>query len=179
MVRAFAFLIDEQGFARAEAGAGTVCFERGDVVVSITREPRSCEIIASVGLRNDRTTWTHVMDIARLDGAPEPARLGNCEAASAESARFVLDGLARLQCEHGADALRGDRADFDRYAAAARARNAAYTANMRLGPALDAADAAWARKDYAAVVALLEPIRVDLGETHSRRLEFARKRSDR
>lgn len=114
-------------------------------------------------------------------------RATDCDADDVRFAELIqtsdADALGRL-LDRAADLLRRCAKQFledghDAFTAARRLRSehaAEYTAELRNRGLLEAADAAWQKRDYGRVHDSLNPIRDSLGDSHRRRLTFAEKR---
>lgn len=88
----------------------------------------------------------------------------------------LLEHAAGLLSDCGQEFLAADKGAFDA-AREFRSRQAEkYTIGLRNQDVLEAADIAWADKDYGRVHDLLNPIRDSLGGAHERRLRFVEKR---
>jgi hypothetical protein len=173
--RAFAYLTEEFGFRLGEPGEYVVRFERNAVYVSVDYDAgRSHEITAWVGDANAAEPPLELADVLRAaDAAPaEVASVELMQTGDPEAAERLLEHAADLLRLHGRPFLEGRPEAFAQARSLRSRRAAEYTRDVRNRHLLDAADEAWAQKDFARVHDLLNPIRDSLDNAHLRRLRF-------
>jgi hypothetical protein len=172
--------LEAYGYKPAGADAFRVRFQKPSSFVEVTYDAaRSQELSIWLGESpTDPEPPLELADVLRAsDGDADDIRFAELIQAS------DADALERL-LQRAADLLRGCANQLladghDAFAAARRLRSeraAEYTTELRNRAILEAADAAWKKKDYGRVHDLLNPIRDSLGNSHRRRLTFAEKR---
>src|SRR5919198_3357224 len=174
-------VLDAYGFEPASASGFRVRFEKPPAYVEVTYDAsRSHEV--SIWLRessDDREPPLELADVLRAtDRSAEDIEFAELiQTSDADALSRLLERASRLlrQCAGGLFLTDG-RDAFAAARALRSARAAAYTTEVRNRGVLDAADAAWEKKDYGRVHDLLDPIRDSLGEPQRRRLEFAAKK---
>jgi hypothetical protein len=168
------------GYELAIHGRYTVRFERSGFFVEVNYDAlRSCELSIRLGEANASTgSPLELADALRVSEAAEED-VGFAKQMQTSD----LDVLVRL-LTRATKLLRGSLGRFldgdsTQYATARALRSqraARYTLTVRNAPILNAADEAWAAKDFDQVHALLNPIRDGLEEPHRRRLAFSERR---
>jgi hypothetical protein len=157
-----------------------VRFDRSGTFVEVAYDARrSSEVSVWLGQTIfDREPPLELADVLRATECAEAdaESVGLLQTRNESALGRLLARAANLLRECASDFLKGDRQAFATAFAIRSRRAADYTTEIANRPALDAADAAWAGKDYGRVHELLNPIRDTLGEAHRRRLEFVEKR---
>jgi hypothetical protein len=174
--RAFAYLTDDVGFQLCEPGDYVVRYERDPVYVSVNYDAsRSHEITVWVGDANAAEPPLELADVLRsADAAPtDVASVELMQTGDPKVAERLLEQAADLLRSHGRPFLEGRPEAFAQARSLRSRRAAQYTEDIRNRRLLEAADEAWAQKDFARVHDLLNPIRDSLDNTHLRRLRFA------
>jgi hypothetical protein len=173
--RAFAYLTEEFGFRLGEPGDYVVRFERDAVYLSVDYDAgRSHEITVWVGDANADEPPLELADVLRAaDAAPaDIASVELMQTGDPKVAERLLEHAADLLHFHGRPFLEGRPEAFAQARSLRSRRAAEYTKDVRSRHVLEAADEAWAQKDFARVHDLLNPIRDSLDNTHLRRLMF-------
>ena len=174
--RAFAYLAEEFGYEPRGSDDYVVRYERDSVYVSVDYDARrSREITVWVGDANATEAPLELADVLHTSAAApgDVASVELLQTGDPEAAGRLLEHAAGLLRLHGRPFLEGSREAFAQ-ARSLRSRPAAeYTHEVDTRHRLQAADEAWAQRDFARVHDLLNPIRDRLGNTHLGRLKFA------
>ncbi len=175
-LHAFRFLPENYALTCVEADSCGVRYESKTMFVTVSYDPRSHEVSALVGLRNDQDAWVYVDEIASIGGEDPREKLGDRQAADEAVVVILVNELARLLREHGSMALRGDRVFFQGVKERHAREALDYTRSLQLRSALTKTTEAWARKDYRAVVKELTPFQEWLSDGEAKRLKYARQK---
>lgn len=177
---AFAFMITDFGYRVVESVVTRVRYESAAVFVNVFHGRSSYEIGVEIGPQtNSRSSELDgeerysLWDICLLEGAQGVTTKSFLQASTPDRVLDAVEKAAALLKEYGGDALRGDPSYFARLGEAHTVRFHAEQSATLLQRIQGDLDAAWGRKDFAAVVALLEGV-PELPPRESRRLEYAR-----
>jgi len=111
--------------------------------------------------------------ILRFKGTGAPNDFSNVQVTSTDAARALLLQMIHALVEKGPEFLSGSREAFTALRRWNARNDAAYTDGVALRGARERARRAWARQDYKAVVAALEPHLRRLTGSELKRLEIA------
>jgi hypothetical protein len=173
-------VLDAYGFEPTSASGFRVRFEKPATYVEVIYDAsRSHEVSIWRGeSSDDREPPLELADVLRAtDCSAEDIEFAELiQTSDADGRSRLLERASRLLRQCAGLFLTDGRSAFAAARALRSARAAAYTTEVRNRGVLDAADAAWKKKDYGRVHDLLDPIRDSLGEPHRRRLDFAEKK---
>lgn len=165
----FQFLLDV-GFTEIESGQAGVSYRRGEVRLSIHRNPLSYEIGAVIALSGTEYDMSEIIAAS----APEAAcQYRDYAATTMPEIAKGLERLALLLRQHGTDALRGDASFFTRMAEYRRQASAIYARDQLLRQLRPQADAAFQHRDYAKAAELYGRIRPHLSPAETKKLTYA------
>lgn len=150
-----------------------------EVVIEVTYDgTRSFELNVCLGEAAQSDPQFELADILRVTECPasEVARVEVMQTGDLDAlARLIASAILLLK-SYGLPFLVGDSVAFARARAERSVRAQALTDMVRISSQREAADAAWAQRDFARVYALLNPISELLGERDARRLAIATER---
>lgn len=190
-------MIDERGFEEVACQTvGSVLGAYGYMLVAATdfrvrfeRPTSYVEVTYDASRSNEVSIWLdelpahtepplELADVLRAtDCGSNDIRFAELiQTTDAVALRRLLARAAQLVRDCATPFLDDGRESFDTARELRSRRAAAYTARMRNRPVFEAADAAWAEKEYDRVYDLLNPIRSSIDEPHLRRLEFAERK---
>jgi hypothetical protein len=176
---AFAFLSDG-GFRIVESDIGRVRFESERVYVEVLFDAqRSFEVGVQIGLVDalgpGKERPFSLPEILRLRRIPEAGRLDGAQATTANVLCDLLTALARNTRDHARDFLAGDANSYRELASFRELETGKYAQEQRLRYMRADADAAWASKNYPAVVKAYSSDPSLLTAAERKRLEYAQK----
>jgi hypothetical protein len=173
-------VLDAYGYALSAAADFRIRFEKPSSYVEVTYDAsRSHEASIWLGeLPANTEPPLELADVLRAtDCGSDDIRFAELiQTSDVAALRQLLERASLLLRKCASDFLEDGPQALDRARALRSERAAAYTAEIRNRPVLEAADAAWAEKEYGRVHDLLYPIRDTLGESHRRRLAFAERK---
>jgi hypothetical protein len=173
--RYFAFLAGH-GFKRVQKETTFVRFESGRLYVNIYHGRQSYEMELEIGSYGISDPPYSILDLIRL---LEPKKAAEYRRYAAHIAKDVDNGVQRLASLFrryvDAGAL-DDARIFERLQKSRSAAVHGYWKGMKLTQVRQQLDAAWHAKNYAKIIALLEPHRSDLFPTELKKLNYAKQR---
>lgn len=173
----FGFLVSERGYRCVESNPYRVRFELPTTYVELVfdggRSFELCLLVGKVGLVDAAFT---IEEILRLRGAPEMASFSLVQVTTQESLAKWVAKLAELFLAYGDDLIEGSEVGFAALAGQRRQDVQEYALERGLRAARADAELAWRRKDYAAVVKSLRPLRSALTAAEVKKLELAERR---
>lgn len=139
---------------------------------------RSYEIDVEIGRQCARYakpafSLAEILRLRSVQNATFVSRLMNSDQSRLPS---ILLRLVRLVCDHASDFLSGNDLSF---AQAEKWRNkeaAEFELASQLKFARSTVDVAWSKRDYKAIVRVLEPLEPYLSPAENKRLEYSRKK---
>lgn len=115
-------------------------------------------------------------EVIRASSVPASLQPTGYVARGENSARQLLETMAKLLATYCVPLLRGDDGAWSRLVTQRDADAARYATENRLRLALIGATEAWNAKDLAKVVGLLDPVRTMLGTADRAKLEYAERK---
>ena len=171
----FKFLSDF-GLRGVEEKVTLVRYESSDVFLNVYHGRASYELGVEIGRLREPDTRVSIFDVLRCAGAEKAEGFRQhvvFQVSSKEAVREFVPKLAALVKKYAIPLLRGDE---DAYRIALESRAKRYAKEVKEGNlriVRSKADAAWQAKDYAQVVELYRPVRVDLTEAEAKKLAYA------
>lgn len=176
--RYFQFLVAGHGYRRAAASPYLVVYESPTTRISIFHdEVRSHELRLSVGARDGDGPPFSIGEILRFRNAPEAATLALIQVPAVEDLDPWIEKLAHALGRYAGDLIAGDARSFAELTAFRHREVERYALERALRAARADAEAAWRRKDYAAVVEIFGPLRSALTPSELVKLRIAEARS--
>lgn len=172
----FGFLVTEKGYTWAESTPSRVRFESPQVFIDLIFDAgNSYQLGLLVGRKGAEGPPFRIDEILRLRHAPEATSFELIQVTTGEALALWLGKLAGALRTYGDDFIAGNERSFEEVAGLRHAEVREYALERELRAARADADAAWHRKDYAAVIEAFEPVRALLTPGELAKLEFAEK----
>jgi hypothetical protein len=181
-VKAFMFLETQYGFKCVESGQWSVRYESELVCISVYFDgARSFELGCSLErLNSSRSSCSNSLDLGDL----LRYKAGSVEGSSFQvTTKNALKKFTSLLAEklgaYGHEILLGDNLVFDRVVELRDLANLDYAREGRLEEISHSLEIAWKAKKYQEVVELLAPAKKWLTATEVKKLEYARKHTNK
>jgi len=172
----FGFLATEKHYRNTELTPYRVRFESPTTFVELVFDGnRSYELGLLVGKISSGNPPFSVDEILRLRRAPEAGTFSLVQVTTREGLATWVEKLAQVFRTYGSDFIAGNEQSFAELAEQRRKEVQDYALERDLRMARAEAEAAWRKKDYAAVVTALRPLRAALTAAEVGKLEFAEK----
>jgi hypothetical protein len=175
----FAFLVAENGYRCTLSTEDRVRFESKTTFIELVYdEGRSFELglmVGKAGFMASKNPSFSIGEILRLRHAPEAKKFSLIQVTSREVLASFVEMLAQVLRAYGEDFITGNQQSFAELAELRRRETDAYALRKNLRRAWAAADIAWHKKDYSAVVNTLSPFRAALTAAEVGKLEFSEK----
>lgn len=173
----FDFLVSERGYRCVESNPHRVRFESPATYVELVFDgDRSYELSLLVGKIGSADAPFAMEEVLRLRDAPEVASFSLVQVTTQESLAKWIAKLAEVLLAYGDDLIEGNEVGFAALASQRRRDVQEYALQRDLQAARADAELAWRRKDYAAVIKSLKPLRTALTAAEVKKLEFAERR---
>jgi hypothetical protein len=170
----FSFL-ETLGFRCVRSEATFVRFESARASVNVYHGRRSFEIGLEMESASSPTNAYSFSELLRLVDREQGEQYRNYATHTAQGVAEGVGKLAELFQRCIAAGILNDDQLFSRLKLQKKELTAIYANEVELRQARRAAEAAWHKKDYAAVVKVFKPLRAALTATEVGKLEFAEK----
>lgn len=167
-------LAERRGLRRKSLNASCVEYRRGGVFLEVWFNYRGAEFSVIIGRDQVFGTRQQLQLFEILDWRRVTPNIG-CAAYDEANMRIVLPELARLTDENAGELLAGNAAAFADAIAHSRLMMDASALTWAQQDARKNSDKAWRAKDFAGVIAALEPLEEHLSAAELKRLEYCRK----
>ena len=179
VLRHFGFLVSDKGYRCTESSPYRVRFESSTVFIEILFDGhRSYEInlvIGKIGSNNGGRRFS-IDEILRFCKAPEAKRFSLIQVVSRETMTSFVAQLAEMLKKYGDDFVAGNEERFKELALQRKREVEKYALEYKLRTARANAAVAWHKKEYSAVIKILDPFRAILTASEIKKLEFAKKK---
>lgn len=178
--RHFDRVATKYGLSCALADERRVRYEGSDVFLSVNFDNgRSYELGVEIGQKIPNKTERpfSLAEILRLRNIPTAVTIDGLSAFDATKLASDLSLLADLALRHADDFLGGSDLSFAQVAKLREKESIAYAIQRDLRSARARAEVAWGAKNYAAVVAALEPVKSHLLPSEVKRLEYSQSKT--
>lgn len=174
----FSFL-EALGFRRVRSEPTFVRFESPRANINVYHGRRSFEIGLEIESASSPTDAYSFPEILRLVDRNQGDQYKYYATHTAQGVTEGVGKLAELFQRCIAAGILNDKQLFSRLKVQQKEIAAKYALEVELRQARRQSESAWHRKDYAAVVKALKPLRAALTATEVRKLEFAEKQLER
>lgn len=172
---AFAFLEETYGCQPTMSGDGMVQYGCGTVTVTIRYDyKRSYELEAEFALAGQAEPAFSLGEVLLLNRGAMPQAV---QATTGQALEGFIHETAQLVKAYANDALKGNPLEFDRLSEQRKRVFKEQREEQRRQDAIGAAQEAWEKRDYLAVVRLLSPIEAELSPSKIELLKIARNRA--
>jgi hypothetical protein len=176
----FGFLVSERGYQCTESIPYRVRFESPSTFVELVFDGnRSYELGLLVGKTGSENPPFSIGEILRLRSAAEAGSFSLVQVTTSDALATWVEKLAQVFRTYGGDFIEGNESSFGELAEQRRKEVQNYALERDLRAARAEAEGAWRKKDYAAVVKALKPLRAALTAAEVGKLEFAEKQPKR
>lgn len=175
----FGDLARSHGFCLVEQGRARVIYESRVCVLSLGHDDqRSFEVVLALAARSEPNQPAFTFDeILRSQTVPVSRWPQGYSAHDFQSVRKLLQEMADIMGRYAVPLLEGESEAWSRLVGQRRADCIEYANTVAVRQAKQAADIAWAARDYAKVVDELKIIQSRLSKADLAKLEYARKRA--
>jgi hypothetical protein len=176
--RQFDLLAQQFGLSCVTANEREVRYESDAVFLCVNFDnARSYELGIEVGKKRPAQPERpfSLAEVLRLRGVSDAASIDGIVVRDAARLRNALARLATLVVQHASDFLAGNDLSFAQVARLREKESLAYALERDLRTARARAEAAWADRDYQAVVKALAPLESHLSPAEKKRLDYSRK----
>jgi hypothetical protein len=176
----FAFLEKEFGYWRAESNETRVRYETDASFVNIYHGRTSFEVGVEIGQRAsspDREERFGLIDILELAGVRRELGFEGFQASDRARVEMVVKKAAEFVHLYAVHAIRGEEEAFSLLRATQQKLSDSFLNEMAMSRLREQASAAWAKKDYAKLISLYEPVAGKLSAPELKKLDYARKRA--
>ncbi|MDR0786516.1 MAG: hypothetical protein LBG44_01380 [Gemmatimonadota bacterium] len=164
------------GLSCVVADEQRVRYENGEVFLGVNFDNgRSYEIGVEIGQKipNKVERPFSLAEILRLRTVPAGADIDGLSVSNTTKLADDLQLLSDLTSSHADDFLRGNDLSFAQVAKLREKESIAYEIQRDLRSARAQAEKAWEARNYAGVVAALEPVKSHLSPSEAKRLEYS------
>jgi hypothetical protein len=175
--RNFDRVASSHGLSFVSADERRVRYEGNDVFLNVNFDNgRSFELCIEIGLRIQGGTVppSSLAEILRLRNVSSGANVDGLMVSNTTKLTGCLCLLADLTLRHADDFLSGSALSFAQVAKLREKEIITHAIHRELSYARARAEQAWRIKNYAAVVAALEPVKFHLSPSEVKRLDYSR-----
>ncbi len=175
----FADLARSHGFCLVEQGRVSVVYESRVCVLSLGHDDqRSFEVGISLASKSEPNQPAFTFEeILRSQSVPVSRWPQGYSARDPQHVRRLLEEMADIMGRYALPLLEGDSVAWSRLASQRRTDCIEYANATALRHARQAAEIAWASRDYAKVVEALQRVRPQLGKADLAKLDYAMKKA--
>ena len=166
----FGFLESEFAYRRAETTDTRVRYETNTTFVNIYHGRVSFEVGVEIGPRTgspDHEESFGLIDILELAGVRRELRFEGLQASDPARVGMAVKKAAEFVHSYAGGALRGEEEVFSLLRATQQRLSDSFLDEMAMSRLRGQASAAWAKKDYAKLISLYEPVAEKLTDRKS------------
>ena len=177
-MEAFNFLVEKHGCrADAESAYEAVVFTNNVFRITVSRDPRLCEIDVDFCRRDTGQEYNLSVILHVL--APNEVLNAKCSGADTTKMKRCLDRLSQICQRHLPSVFAVEEPILAKVDSLSKERNRQFTLQAQYGRILDNANLAWETKDWEKALELYKKAEPGLSTIHQRRLKFLLKRIQR